>query len=482
MERKIRQQRADIRQMLTIDRTFDTEQLRALHQVGKVVTASLDLDSTLSSILDAAYVLTRVQLVGILLLDDPDYLVIRAARGDVAAAVGERIPAEAGIVGRALRERQPVLVNDMQVEETRARPDLDILSGLRTYLVVPLVWRSEALGALTVGAPRPSALNAVHTGLICELAEQASAAVAHARDYAREQSVREETERLYRSLEDRTRALEQAHQQLVQAEKLSAIGQLAHGIAHELNTPLGVIVSNLSVLGRYSDSLASIAQTASHTAERLRAPEPAGEIAEALETSLRAADLEYVLGDLPELLVESTASAERIASIVRSISIFARRDADQDSPVDLTDALESAVTLAWNELKHCGDVQRAFSDRPRVYGHTSELTQVFVHLLLNAAHAMDERGTISISTTCDHPDVVVTITDTGRGIQPEHLGRVFDPFFTTRPPGQGTGMGLAVCHGIIARHGGSISLASAPGQGTSVFVRLPLMAPTELAA
>jgi signal transduction histidine kinase len=202
--------------------------------------------------------------------------------------------------------------------------------------------------------------------------------------------------------------------------------------------------------------------------------EPNAQVADTLEASLAAADLGYVLDDLPLLLTESTASAERIAAIVRSVATFARRDADRVAPVDLEETLETAVTLAWGELKHRAELVRSFAGVPHVLGHASELTQVFVHLLLNAAQALEQQpGTITIATETDQQGAVVTISDTGCGVAFEHLPRIFDPFFTTRPPGRGTGMGLAVCHGIVTRHNGTIALESTPGRGTRVTVRLP---------
>src|SRR5438270_5570478 len=457
------------------DASFDREQLRTLHEVGKVVTASLDLDATLGAIVEAAQRLTGAQLLGILLLEDDEHLVIRVGRGDVAAAVGERVRADQGIVGRALLAQQPVLVPDMLAEEDRARPDLDARSGLRTYFVMPLVWRGEPLGAVTVGSAEPAALSPTQAALIRELAELAAAAVAHARDYAREQTRPLEIESLYRELAERTTALERAQKQLVQNEKLAAIGELAHGIAHELNTPLGVILSNLSVLRQYGESLASVAASAQGAVEQLRITgEPNVQVADTLEASLAAADLGYVLDDLPLLLTESTASAERIAAIVRSVATFARRDADRVAPVDLEETLETAVTLAWGELMHGAELVRTIAGVPHVLGHASELTQVFVHLLLNAAQALDQQpGSITIATETDQQGAVVTISDTGCGVAFEHLPRIFDPFFTTRPPGRGTGMGLAVCHGIVTRHNGTIALESTPGRGTRVTVRLP---------
>jgi two-component system NtrC family sensor kinase len=247
-----------------------------------------------------------------------------------------------------------------------------------------------------------------------------------------------------------------------------------------LNTPLGVIVSNLSVLGQYVDAMMLVANAAEKAVADLRAGAPSDRVADSLDKTVRQADLVYLREDLPQLLGESTASADRIATIVRSVATFARLDADQVAAVDVEQALESAVTLAWNELKHHAEVTRNYSPVPPVLGHMSELTQVFVHLLLNAAGAFEEvsSGTITIGCSSDEDNVIITIADTGCGIRPEDLARAFDPFFTTRAPGQGTGMGLAVCHGIVKRHGGTMSLDSTLGKGTTVTLRLPAIAVT----
>jgi signal transduction histidine kinase len=360
----------------------------------------------------------------------------------------------------------------MHLEPSRARPDLDDRTGLRSYIATPLIWREERLGVLTVGAPEPHALNSADAELFAELAEQAAAAVAHAHAYTQEQARREE-------LEVVNAALSHAQRKLIDGEKQSALGQLAHGIAHELNTPLGVIISNLSVLGTYTDALTQVATASKDTIQRLRAGEHPDEIATGLEEELAAAELEYLLEDLPALASESAESAKRVASIVRSVAVFARASSDTLTPVSVEEALESAITLAWNELKHRGDLVRAYAAAGPVLGNMTELTQLFVHLLLNAAQALDDRsGSVTVSIKEEGAGVAVRITDTGRGIDPEHMARIFDPFFTTRVVGEGTGMGLAVCRGIVTRHGGTIEVESQPGNGTTFIVRL-LHAPAQ---
>jgi two-component system, NtrC family, sensor kinase len=349
------------------------------------------------------------------------------------------------VVGRALLEARPQLVEDMQAEPGRARPDLDTRSGIRSYLAAPLVWRGDTLGVVTVASPTPGFFGEADTQLVAELAEQAAAAVAHARAYADEQARRAQ-------LEELNRTLAQAQHRLVQLEKIAAIGQLANGIAHELNTPLSVVISNLSVLKDYCASLTQIATG----------------------TAIAQSEIDYILEDLPNLIEESTASARHIADIVRSVALFARSgDSDKFSPVNVEEALEAAITLAWNELKHRGHVEREFGGVPKVLGNASELSQAFVNLLLNAAESLDERGgVVRVNTSVQEGHVVVRIVDNGRGIPPENLPRVFEPFFTTRGVAEGTGLGLSVCHGIVTRHGGTIDIQSARGSGTTVSVHL----------
>jgi signal transduction histidine kinase len=196
-------------------------------------------------------------------------------------------------------------------------------------------------------------------------------------------------------------------------------------------------------------------------------------VAEVLDAGLKVADLDYILEDLPALSTESTASANRIAEIVRSVAMFARSDAERSGPVDVEGALQSAITLAWNELKQCAEFKREYAGVPPVTGSASELTQVFVHLLLNAAQAIPERGgVVTVSTAYADGGVTIRIADNGSGIPLQNLSRVFEPFFTTRPVGGGIGLGLSICHGIISRHQGTIDIQSVRGGGTTVTVRL----------
>jgi signal transduction histidine kinase len=336
---------------------LDPERILTLYRLGKMVSASVDLDATLNAIVHAAQQLTGAESTAILLVEDDRHLVVRAGTGPAVSAVGEHVLMSAGVVGRALADGRPILIDDMRDEPSRARPDLDERTGIRSYLATPLIWRGETLGVVTVGALEPGALDATDAQLVGELGEQASAAVANARAYDR---------------------LKRTQSRLIETEKLSGIGQLAHGIAHELNTPLGVIISNLSVLGQYTVGLSQIATTTQETLKRLRQGDDPGQVATDLETGLNAAELDYLLQDLPALASESTDSAKRMASIVRSVGLFARGGSDSLTPVSAEEALEAAITLAWGDLKQRSELLRDFTPVPMVLGNTAELTQLFV--------------------------------------------------------------------------------------------------------
>ena len=445
----------------------ELDRYRTLYRLGKLVTASVDLDATLDAIVEAVQQLTGATSTAILLLDDAQHLVLRAGRGPVTTVVGEAVPVSSGIVGRALDEGRTIVVPDMQAETSRARPDLDARTGLRSFIATPLVWREERLGVLTIGAQEAAALDDSHAELLAQLAEQAAAATSNARAYAQEQARREELELL-------NQALSRAQRRLVNGEKQAALGQLAHGIAHELNTPLGVVISNLSVLGGYADSLSLVATAAKRSIAELRADGEKENVAAHLEQELAASELEYLLEDLPALASESVESARRMAAIVRSVAVFAGASSDAMTLIKVEDALEAAITLAWNQLKQRAEVVRVFAQVPGVLGNASELTQLFVHVLLNSVQALsDKSGSITAAIEDEGSMVAIRISDTGHGIAAEHVARVFDPFFTTHSVGEGSGMGLSVSRGIVTRHGGTIELASQVGIGTTVTVRLP---------
>lgn len=263
--------------------------------------------------------------------------------------------------------------------------------------------------------------------------------------------------------------LEEAHNQLLQSEKLASIGQLAAGVAHEVNNPIGFVNSNLCTLKKYVADLLELNAAYEHLESEL--PATASEQIKALKARI---DLPFVREDMPALIAESIDGTTRVRRIVQDLRDFSRAGDSEWHTVDVHAGLESTLNVVWNEIKYKAEVERDYGELPQIECLPSQLNQVFLNLLVNAAQAIDERGVITLRTRCDDTYVSICVRDTGSGIPPELLDRIFDPFFTTKPVGKGTGLGLSVTYGIVEKHGGRIEVDSVPGQGSAFTIRLPI--------
>ncbi len=268
--------------------------------------------------------------------------------------------------------------------------------------------------------------------------------------------------------------LAEAQSQLLQSEKMASIGQLAAGVAHEINNPIGFVNSNLTTLWGYVEDLMRLLER--YQAAESGLPDPG------LQASLQALrdeiELDFLRQDLPTLRHETMDGIARVRRIVKDLKDFSHVDESTWQEADLHAGLDSTLNVVWNELKYKASVDKRYGELPLVRCIPSQTNQVFMNLLVNAAQAIDGRGVITIRTGRDDQWVWIEIEDTGRGIPPEHLGRVFEPFFTTKPVGHGTGLGLSVSYGIVKKHGGRIEVRSMPGEGACFRIRLPL-APVE---
>jgi len=265
--------------------------------------------------------------------------------------------------------------------------------------------------------------------------------------------------------------LRQAHQQLLQAEKMASLGQLAAGVAHEINNPIGFVNSNLSTLNNYAHKLLKLI-TAYESAEALLNAMP--DTCAAINAAKVEADLDYLRDDVVALIAESRSGLGRVTKIVQDLRTFAHMGDTEWCWADLHEGIDSTLNVAWNELKYKATIQKHYGALPKVYCVPSQLNQVFMNLLVNAAQAIETTGTIIITTMQDDDYVTVAVTDTGKGIAREHLKKIFDPFFTTKPIGTGTGLGLYITFNIAKKHHGDIRVESEPGCGTTFTLRLPI--------
>ena len=261
--------------------------------------------------------------------------------------------------------------------------------------------------------------------------------------------------------------LEEAQNQLLQSERMASIGQLAAGVAHEINNPVGFVNSNLGSLQRYVTDMLRLLSTYEQAEGALP-----GAVAQEIRQIKSDIDVEFLREDVANLLVESLDGLKRVTRIVQDLKDFSHVDESERQWADLEAGLESTLRVVWNELKFKAEVVKEFAGIPHIECFPFQLNQVFMNLLVNASHAIEERGTITIRTGHDDDCVWVEVQDTGKGIKPENLARIFEPFFTTKPVGQGTGLGLSLSYSIVQKHDGRIEVKSELGQGTTFKVIL----------
>ncbi len=275
------------------------------------------------------------------------------------------------------------------------------------------------------------------------------------------------------ALVDSMARLERTQGQLLQSEKMAAVGQLAAGVAHEINNPIGFISSNLNSLEKYLQQLFAVIQ-----AYEQAGPAPN----EAVQAARAQSDIEFLRQDIPELLRESSEGLARVKTIVSGLRDFSRADDGQWLEADLNHGLESALSMVWNEVKYKAEVVRDLGPLPQVPCIAAQLNQVFVNLLVNAAQAIDGKGIITLRSRAQGDEVWLEIADNGRGMSAEVQKRIFEPFYTTKAVGKGTGLGLSISWEIVSRHHGRIEVQSAPGAGSCFRITLPAKAHVDAAA
>ncbi len=274
--------------------------------------------------------------------------------------------------------------------------------------------------------------------------------------------------------------LKSQQQQLVHSEKLASVGQLAAGVAHEINNPTGYVMGNLKVLKEYEHSLQEIFKGYSQLEDAIEQSENK-KIKQALlqvNTIKTDQDLEYILNDMDELLNDSINGAVRIQKIVEDLKSFSRVDDADKKMVDINEeVIETALRLVWNELKYKCKLAKTLKTLPEYSCHPGELSQVIMNLLINACDAITVKGEVSITSEQVADKIQISICDNGSGISDSDILKLFDPFFTTKSIGKGTGLGLSISQGIIKKHGGTLTVSSQPGKGSCFTILLPITKP-----
>ncbi|TXR54097.1 sensor histidine kinase [Reinekea thalattae] len=261
--------------------------------------------------------------------------------------------------------------------------------------------------------------------------------------------------------------------QLMQSEKMAALGQLAAGVAHEINNPVGFVSSNMNLLNRYVDRLLKSEQALQQKLQE----DASGVATEKYAEWKNNSNFEGFFNDITEVVSESKEGLSRIIEIVKDLKEYSHLGSQQFEQIDLHKLVQSNINLLRNEIKYKAEVEIIAEPIPTVEAVGSQLSQVFVNIIVNACQAMKDFGVIRIGLTRREDNVEVSIADTGMGIAPEKLKEIFEPFYTTKPVGKGTGIGLAITKSIVERHHGVIEVESTLGEGTTFYILLPIQQP-----
>ena len=269
-------------------------------------------------------------------------------------------------------------------------------------------------------------------------------------------------------------AMREMQSQLMQQDKLATIGQLAAGVAHEINNPMGFVGSNMTTLAKYIEKYNSYIAAV----EQELCSSSSGVLPEQIQKIRNKLKLDYIIRDISGLVDENNEGIDRVRRIVQDLRTFSRADSSAVDSADLNSCIDSTINIVINEIKYAAELKREYGDLPMVPCNSQQINQVFMNLLMNASHAIqakgEEIGEIVIRTWSDQDNAFISVSDTGCGIEPDNWRKIFDAFYTTKEIGKGTGLGLSISSGIIRKHGGEIRLSSEVGVGSTFTVRLPL--------
>lgn len=395
--------------------------------------------------------------------------------------VQRRFPLGVGMTSYVFRSRQAQLIDQSRLKELIAAGEIAQVVGSSTmvsWMGVPMMLQEQIVGVVIVQSYDETLMYSHEELFLLSFVANHMATALGRLDadtalFQAQQDLQIQNNALHeKSLEQQSliTRLQEAHEQLIQSEKMASVGQLAAGVAHEINNPIGFVNANMGALGQYIATLFDVIQQY----EDLFGQVPATPLLLREFHRIQSnAELSFVKEDVQSLLTESLDGLRRVKEIVQSLKDFSRVGEIVWTEADIHQGIDSTLNIVKNELKNKATIVKKYTAMPALKCNISQLNQVVMNMLVNAGHAIVERGIITIETGEHQGWVWIKISDTGVGISPDHVSKIFEPFFTTKPIGSGTGLGLSLSYGIIKKHQGKIEVSSELGKGTCFTISIP---------
>ena len=442
-------------------------QLQTLYEVSNKINTNLNLKDLLNQIMDLAIELLNAEK-GLIFLNKPESgkLEVEIARAMDKRTLKNVLELSRSMVEKVATDGESILVE--KTPDTSGASKSIVRFKIKSLLCVPLKSKDDLLGVIYLDTTKTKNLFKHDDLLFLEaFANLAGIAIENAKNYQELDNLNTNLENL---VKERTKDLQQKHEQLkatheelkstqlqlIQAEKMASLGKLVAGIAHEVNSPLGTIHSNIDVFSRGLKRIKS----------------QLGNFNKADEKN-QILDITEMLDNIQELTQTNKEATQRIQKIVQSLKSFARLDEGEIIEVDIREGIDSTLDLIQNSYRDRIEIKKNYGEIPLLRCNAGQLNQVFMNVLVNACEAIKGKGKIQIQTKQDNNNIRIEIIDTGIGINSENLTKVFDPGFTSKTRGIGTGLGLSISYRIIQEHDGTINLKSETGKGTTVTITLP---------
>jgi PAS domain S-box-containing protein len=470
----------------------------AMAEIGRVINSTLNINDVYNRFAEMVRELIGFDRITVLIANLRD----NSARTAYFTGLDVPFRTKTGILAltgifkeKVIRTREIMLIHIEDQEKVNNEfPELlpNFQAGIRSLIAIPLISKDEVIGVLNLQSCKPDAYSEKDLKLAERVGNQIAGAIANAQLYSErkqaEEALKKNQEELIQKnqeieesrktvqlalveLEGAYKELKTSQAKILQQEKMASIGQLAAGVAHEINNPMAFISSNLGTLDKYVRRLIEFIQTQSEVIASLQTTEAM----EGLNRKQKELKLDYIIEDIKGVIAESLEGSDRVQKIVQGLKSFARGDEAEYKYANINDCIESTVNIVWNELKYKATLKKDYGNLPLTKCYPQQMNQVFANLLINAVHSIEKQGEITIKTWDEDGSIKIAISDTGGGIPQEYLNKIFEPFFTTKEVGKGTGLGLSITYEIVKKHNGEITVESEVGKGTIFTIRLPIV-------